>query len=178
MAKIDISSINGYQDMTPEEKVNALEAFEYTPEADVTEITKLKNALNKASSEVADYKKQIREKMSQDEQKEAEKKEKEDQLMAELNSLRKEKTIAGYVASYIGMGYSADLARSTAEALESGDINKVFENQKTFNEGLKQATKDRDLGQQPPLSNGKPLSSKAIQDEETEKLRRAMMGYI
>lgn len=176
MAKIDVSSIEGYESMTPEEKVSALEAIEL-PEVDTKTEQKLRDALNKASSEVAGYKKQLRDKMTEDEQKEAEKKEKEDALMAELTSLRKEKTISSYVATYVGMGYSPELARSTAEALESGDLNKVFENQKTFNEGLKQATKSAVLDEQPPLSSGKPLDSKHIQDEKDKALERAMWGY-
>lgn len=176
MAKIDVSSIEGYANMTPEEKVSALEALDM-PEADTETEQKLRNALNKASSDVASYKKKLQEKMTEDEQKEAEKKEKEDALMAELATLRKEKTISSYVATYVGMGYSPELAKSTAEALESGDLNKVFENQKTFNEGLKQAMKEKALDDQPSLSSGKPLSSKAIQDEKDKNLERAMWGY-
>ena len=62
MAKIDVSGIENYQNMTPEEKVKVLEGLDI-PESrvDNEETIKLKNALNKASSDVAAYKKKLQE---------------------------------------------------------------------------------------------------------------------
>ena len=55
MAKIDVSKIEGYDTMTPEEKLAALESFEY--EDNATELERYKNAVTKANSEAADWKK-------------------------------------------------------------------------------------------------------------------------
>ena len=65
MAKIDISSIEGYAEMSAEEKLEALEAFEL-PEPDYSGYVK-KELLDKASSEAANFKKQLREKMTEEE---------------------------------------------------------------------------------------------------------------
>ena len=67
MAKIDISTIEGYSEMTAEEKLAALEAFEL-PEPDFTGWVQ-KDALDKAASEAASYKKQLRENMTAEEEK-------------------------------------------------------------------------------------------------------------
>ena len=65
MAKIDINAIEGYAEMSAEEKLAALESFEI-PEPDFTGYVK-KELLDKASSEAASFKKQLREKMTEEE---------------------------------------------------------------------------------------------------------------
>ena len=67
MARIDISSIEGYAEMTAEEKLAALEALEL-PEPDFTGWVK-KDALDKVASEAATYRKQLRVKMTAEEEK-------------------------------------------------------------------------------------------------------------
>ena len=76
MAKIDTSKIPGYAEMSAEDKLKALEGFEY--EDNAAEVERLKNANSKLSSESAEYKRKLREKQTDDEakaQKEAEEKE-------------------------------------------------------------------------------------------------------
>jgi hypothetical protein len=178
MAKIDFSGIENYENMTPEEKVAALEALEIPeqkPADNSGEMARLKQALNKASSDVASYKKKLTEKMTEDERKEAERREAQEKLEKELSDLKREKIIAGYRASYMDMGYPKELAEDTANALADGDTAKVFANQKTFLESTKKALQEEALGKQPPLSQGKPLTSKQIEDQENEELRRTML---
>ena len=68
---MDVSKIEGYADMTAEQKIAALEGYE--PEApDLSGYVK-KELLDKASSEAAGFKKQLRERMSAEEKAEAEK---------------------------------------------------------------------------------------------------------
>ena len=55
------------------------------------------------------------------------------ELENKYNELLKKSTISDYVAKYLELGYAPDLARSTAEAIYEGDMNKVFENQQKFN---------------------------------------------
>ena len=63
--KINTDKLQGYADMTPEEKIKALEAYEVA-EPDYTGYVK-KEVFDKTASELTDYKKQLREKMSADE---------------------------------------------------------------------------------------------------------------
>ena len=58
--KIDFSSIEGYENMTAEEKLAALEAMDI-PEPDYSGWVK-KDVADKYASEAAGYKKQLREK--------------------------------------------------------------------------------------------------------------------
>ena len=70
MPKIDTSTIAGYAEMTAEQKLAALESFEYDDGSKQAE--KLKAAVDKASSEAAAYKKQLNAKMTDDERKQQE----------------------------------------------------------------------------------------------------------
>ena len=130
MAKIDISTIEGYAEMTPEEKLAALEAIEL-PEPDFTGWVK-KDALDKVASEAAAYKKQLREKMTAEEEKAEREAEERAALEARVHELERERTIHGYTSAYQAMGYDDTLAKSTAEALVNGDMDTVFENQRSF----------------------------------------------
>ena len=113
MAKIDISAIEGYTEMSAEEKLAALEAYEPDMSGFVP-----KSALDKAASEAASYKKQLREKMTAEEEKAEREAEERAALEARVKELEREKTIHGYISSYLGMGYEEKLAKATAEALK------------------------------------------------------------
>lgn len=165
MAKIDVSRIEGYEGMSAEEKLEALTNYEFdipTPEPDSAEITKLQRLLSKANSEAADYKKALREKQTESERAEADRAEAEKALRDELDALRKDKTISGYQAKYLALGYDADLAQKTAAAMASGDLETVFANQAIFNEKQKQAFDAAALNKQPGLSAGQPPQSKQM----------------
>lgn len=126
MAKINTSAIEGYADMTAEEKLAALEAM------DIPDVDKMKSALDKATSEAAGYKKQLRERMTEDEAKEAERAAREAAIQKELEQLRAEKLVDQHTAKFLGLGYDEKLARETAAALATGDNELVFKNHAKF----------------------------------------------
>lgn len=130
MAKIDITKIDGYESMTAEEKLAALEAFEM-PDPDFTGWVK-KEALDKATSEAAGYKKQLRERMSEDEAAKAKAAEELAAAMAELESLRADKAVSEYTTQFMGIGYDEALAKSTAQAIQKGDMAAMFKNHAKF----------------------------------------------
>ena len=130
MAKIDTTKIQGYAEMTAEEKLAALEAFDM-PEPDFTGYVK-KDLLDKATSEAAQYKKSLREKMTEEEAAKAKAAEDMASVMAELESLRSEKAISEYTAQFMGIGYGEELAKATAIALQAGDTNAMFKNHAKF----------------------------------------------
>lgn len=92
------------------------------------EIDRLKNALSKSNSEAAGYKKQLHEKMSAEEVKAKEDADKIEELIKERDALLREKTVAGYKAKYLALGYDESLAGETAEAMANGETDKVFAN--------------------------------------------------
>lgn len=140
-------NIENYESMTPEEKVAALEASYADSE-------RMKNALDKATSEAASYKKQLREKQTDEEAKEAERAAKDAEIMAELEALRREKVVGTYTASYLAMGYDEKLAKATAEAMAKGDTETVFKNQKAHLEAREKALRTELLMQTPPPASG------------------------
>lgn len=133
MAKIDTNTIEGYESMTAEQKLAALEAYEY--EDNAAELEKQKVALSKANSEAASWKKKHNALLSEEEQKKQEADEKWASMEQELAGLRKEKTVSQYTAQLLKQGYDEALAASTAAAMESGDMGKVFANNQKFLEG-------------------------------------------
>lgn len=154
MAKIDVSKISGYADMTPEQKLAALEGFDL-PEMDYTGYVR-KDLLEKANSEAASYKKALREKQTADEQAEAQRAETLKELQDELEALRQEKKISELSKRYMGMGYTEELAAATAKAMADGDMDKVFRNQVQFMADREKALKAELLKQTPTPPAGAP----------------------
>lgn len=132
---IDVSTIPGYAEMTAEEKVKALEGYTFEmPKADSTEVDKLKQAVSKANSEAAEWKRKHNALLSDDEKKRQESQEAFEKMEQELASLRKEKVIAEHKAKFLSLGYDETLAIETASAMADGDMNKVFSNMAAFQE--------------------------------------------
>lgn len=130
MAKIDTTKIEGYDTMTPEQKLAALEAFEYEDYA--AEAEKYKNQASKANSEAADWKRKHNALLSDDEKRKQENAEELENLRSQVAAMQQEKTIAGHKAHFLALGYAESLAEETAVALANGEVEKVFANQKKF----------------------------------------------
>lgn len=158
--KIDFSSIEGFENMTVEEKLAALEALEL-PEPDYTGWVK-KDVADKYASEAAGYKKQLREKMSQDDQKAAQQEEEMAAVKAELEALRQEKAITDLTKRWMGVGYSEELATATAKASAEGDMDAVFKNHVKFLADREKALKAEILKSTPtpPAGAGEKKTTK------------------
>lgn len=159
---MDTTKIEGYSEMTPEEKIAALESYE--PESPDT--LKLKNALNKASAEAAEWKRQFREKQTEQERAEAEAREQAERVEKELAELRKDKQVSTFKAEYLALGYDDELASVAAEAKANGDTSKEFECQKTFNEKREAEFKATLIKDQPTLATGDTPSGKKMTKDE------------
>ena len=175
--KIDVSKIPDYESMTAEEKLKALEEYDFdapAPKDNTDEVTKLKSALSRANSEAADWKRQLREKQTEAERAEAERAEREKAIEDELRTLRKEKEISKLEAQYLAAGYSAELASASAKAQADGDTATVLANQTKFLADMKSKLEAEALGKQPPLTPGKPPEADKSDDD---KLSETMMKY-
>ena len=126
--KIDVTKIEGYESMSPEEKLAALEGFEYDDNS--TELERYKNAVSKANSEAAEWKKKHNALLDADSQAKQAQEEELTNLRNEVEQMRKEKAVSTYKAKFLGLGYEESLADDTATALADGDMEKVFANQK------------------------------------------------
>ena len=89
-----------------------------------------KSVFDKTASELASKKKELREKLSEDEQKEQADKEAREKLQADYDKLLRESTISKCKAKFLGVGYDEKLAEETAIAMVDGDSEKIFANHK------------------------------------------------
>ena len=104
MAKIDVSKIEGYAEMSAEDKLKALEAFDI-PDPDYSGYVD-KKLFDKTASELAD------------------------ELEEKYNKLLRESAVSKNKAKLVALGYEESLADETAEAMADGNLEKVFANQK------------------------------------------------
>ena len=168
--KVDVSKIAGFEEMSAEDKLTAVLAYEFDePKApDSSEINKLKAALSKANSESAEWKRQFREKQSEAERAEAERAEREKAKDEELAALRRGKGVSEYAARCIGMGYDSALAAECAEAMADGRFNDVFAIQQKFVEEKTKQIEAAALNKQPGITPGVPPVNVADKAEENK----------
>lgn len=173
--KFDSNLIPGFGEMTADEKVEALLNFEIeTPKADESEETRrLKQALSKANSEASEWKKALREKQTEAERAEAERAEREKAVEDELRTLRRDKTVSGYIAQYLALGYTQELALKAAEATADNDAATIMSCQQEY---LAEKTKELEaaaLNKQPTITAGSPPTAQAAEADAYNKMRKA-----
>lgn len=156
MAKIDTSKIVGYENMTADEKVAALEAYE----SDDSEIERYKNAVSKANSEAAAYKKQLNEQKAGAQTSET----KIIELENKIAEMQKQSKISALTARYLTLGYDSDLAAQTAEAYVNGDDELVFANAAKANEAMAQKVRGGELNNTPRPAAGSPTKVYTLEE--------------
>lgn len=168
--KIDVTKIPNFDNL-PEDVKTALENYKIeTPEPDFTGYIP-KAQFDKTASELADVKKQLKARMTEEEKKEAERLAAEQALKEELEKLRKAQALSENKARFLGLGYDEKLALETAQALVDGDMDKVFANQQIHIENVKKAERAAGVANDPtPPAGGSGETE--ITKEQFDK-----MGY-
>lgn len=198
MAKIDWSQIEGYrEDMSAEEKLALFEGYEPNPtpapipnpaptpapKNDPAPAPTPKNDLkgyipksqfDKVASELAAANKKLRAKMSEEEQRELDRVAAEEAMKQELDTLRKEKTLSTYKASYLSQGYDEQLAEDTATAMVEGDMEAVFANMKKHAANMEKAMRAKILKETPVPPAGDDPDGDAKQAKEIAALRESL----
>lgn len=164
--------IEGYANLSPEEKLAKLEALTIEEPKDNGDlVAKYKEAIDKASAEASSWKKKYNDKLTEQEKAELERKEKEQSILDELKALKQEKEISVLEANYMGLGYSKQLANDTARAYFNGDLQKVFANQKAFLDEKEAKIKETLLMGTPTPQNAK-ANIKSPEDKTLEEIRK------
>ena len=173
MAKIDVTKIEGYSEMSAEDKLAALEAYEFEVPAPATDAeAKLKEALSRANGDAAEWKRKYRATLDDAKRAEEERAERDKERDEELATLRKERTISKLEAQFLAVGYSSDLASATAKAQADGDTETVIANQLKFIEETKKKLEAEALGKQPPITPGKPPKGESDDDKLAATIRK------
>ena len=164
----DLKSLLGdkYTEGMTIEDILSLEVEE--PQVDMSKFVS-KELYDKAASDTANYKKQLRANMSEAEQKAAADAEKYAEIVAERDQLKAEKTIAENAKGLVAIGYDEKLATEVATALYNGDAETVIKAQAKFVDAqrkavLADAVKETPV---PPVDNG---GAKTLTKEEFSKM--------
>lgn len=96
----------------------------------MVENAKLKRAMDKASSEAADYKKKYNATLSEKEQADLEKAEAQARRDERLAELERENSIHKFTESYLDLGYDKESAIAAATAQVDNDVDTLFKLQK------------------------------------------------
>lgn len=166
--KIDVTKIDGYEAMSAEEKLAALEAFDMELPKDDSESRKLKDALNKASAEAADYKRKFKERQTEEERAKAEQEEFIKALKEQNAQLTREKATATLEK---GFGMTGEYAKDLAEAFLD---NKADDFVKTFTKFID--AHDKDLNAKALRSTPRPEGGGVIETGVTKE-QFDKMGY-
>ena len=133
--KIDLNTIEGYEGMTPEAKLAALEGYDF----DTSELETLretvksqKGLIDKYTGEIGSLKKKQCEGLTESERKSKEQEAALRDLQEKYELLKKNNVIAEYMSKYLELGFDKELARQTAEACAEGNMDRVFENLAKF----------------------------------------------
>ena len=151
----DFTQIDGYKpEMTADEKLALLDKYE-APKPDLTGFI-AKGTFDKTASDLAEAKRQLKAKQTEDEQKEAARLEAEKTIKDELDALRRENVTTKNKARFLALGYDEKLATDAATALADGDTDKAFTIQQTFIENVKKAERAAALAGdiKPPAGSG------------------------
>lgn len=159
--KIDTTMIPNF-DKLPQEAQDAILGMEFADAPDMSQFV-AKAVFDKKASEAADLNRQLRSKMTEEEQSKAEQAEAMKAMQAELESLRAEKAVSEFTSQFLGLGYGEELAKSTATALHKGDMQTLFKNHAKFTADREKALKAELLRATPvpPAGDGPKGMSKA-----------------
>lgn len=164
MAKIDITKIEGYDTMTPEQKLAALETYEYDDGSGA--LKTIREQLSKATGDAAKYKRELEQskKSSDDEM---------TKLQNRLAELEKRGRIAAARARFMAIGCTEESAKDMAECfgdvtLDDSVADRLFDGlKKHFDEVRKKAKSDAMTGVSKPKGGSE---QKAMTLEEFRKM--------
>lgn len=144
-----------------------------------------KSLFDRTASDLAAAKKQLKERMTAEEQQ----KDTDDQIAAEIASLRKENSIYKQTQAFISGGYDSETARKLAEHTANGEMDKFVEVSNAWAQAKQESirnslTEELMKGQNPSPQGGSAASSevefakqsgKAI--AETQKASNDALNY-
>lgn len=159
---------------TPQEPTPSLDELSKQIKDLQAQLAKQKKATDNASSDAADWKKKYNSTLSEAQRIEAERAEAEKKLREENEALKRDRTIGTYSNRALALGYDADLAAKTAEAMANGDMNAVFDSIGELIQTVKTKAITENLSKQGTLSTGAPPSTSTVKDDEENYLRKWM----
>ena len=128
--KIDTTKIPGFEGL-PEDARSAILEMEFDDAPDMSRFVE-KSVFDKKASEASELSKKLRERMSEEEAAKEKAAEELAAAMARLEELERNNAISEFTTQFMSIGYSEELAKSTATALQKGDTTTMFKNHAKF----------------------------------------------
>lgn len=140
-----------------------------------TENSKLRQANTNASADASKWKKQYQDKLSDEEKAKQIQDEQTAAMQSELEQLRNERNIAKYTGTLVAndIGMDADTAKEVAEALNTGETDKVFDGIRKFITAHDKALRESALRNNPTLPGGS--STKTVSREKFQSMSLSEM---
>lgn len=157
-------------DNKPEEKEPTVEELMAQLAQERANSAKLQNDYNKASSEAANYRKQLKAKQTAEEQEEEAKKEAEEEHKKYVKGLEDTIRMTNATNRYLAIGMSAEMAKDTAKAELENDMEKVTENMSKFKDASIKAAESEWLKSRPEVNAGQG------EGEETDLFLKGFNG--
>ena len=149
MANIDTSTIEGFDGMSPEEKIDALLKVEIPESVDLSAWVP-KATFDKKASEASALSKELKGKRSEEENAAAEREavrleneERYKKLEENYNELLRERNMERYGKGFVSLGMDEKLSDDTAKALADGEFDKMFANLSKFVKARDKALEER-----------------------------------
>lgn len=176
MAQIDVSTIPGYEEMTADQKLEAVLGLEIPDKVDTSKLIS-KELFDRKASELAEANRKLKSKMSEDEQKQAEAAEEKEAaakereaLLARVAELEKNEEIRVSTVGFSGLGLDEKLAEDAANQFESKDRVKFFATMKKFLENYKKSI-EKELMDKTPGVSGNGGQSQSEDDIAIKKAK-------
>ena len=150
--KLDSNLIEGFSNMTDEQKVQALLNLDMDP-TKAGFVTK--ENFDKVMKEAGDNRKKLKDQESAGKAENDKLAETIENLQKQVNTLNREKHVADMTAKFLGLGYSKELAAEAAVASADADNEKLFSVQQKFIEEHDKAVKAEALKNMGDLQGGK-----------------------
>ena len=131
-----------------------------------------KQEFDKLASDYAAAKRQLRSKMSEEEQREADRQAEIAAREEELKSLRREKTLSMHKASFMGLSLDEKLADEAATALVDNDSDGLFDVLKRYQVGYEKALRAKILAETPKPPASTDPNGEEAKKQDTANLRR------
>lgn len=162
--KLDTGAIPGFDALPPEAQAALANLQVEAPDPDYSGYV-AKSVFDKKASEAADLSKKLKARMSEEEQRQAERDQEMGEMRSELERLRRDKAVSDYTARFAGLGYDEALAASAAAALADGNMEAVFAAQKQF-----QAASEQRLRSELLYDTPKPAAGSGGSAEDYQRL--------
>lgn len=141
MTPLNTSKIEGYETMTADQKLAALENLEIDYSGYVS-----KETFDKVAKDLSLKKKELEATRTEEERKKAEQDEQFKAMAERLQLLETEKAMNSYTSEFQKLGLDDNLAHNGAKALHENDVKTLFETLTKFKETLKSTVVANEFG--------------------------------